>query len=242
MTEMPGMTGPTWLAAIVGVLMLAAAGYAVARIVLAWRTGRATDYSIELCHAVMGVSMAGMLIPGLGLIRSDASVWVWVIGAAVIALWFLLRVADELTKPAARLAEGQRRRVHHLPHLVLAGAMLYMLVAMYVPFGASPSSTDGMDMNADMDMHMHMSTGAGSNETGMPWPTLDLLLAFFLIGYLILLIDRLPAIAQLGGIGQPQTLGRRSATPAPLYAPRASAVLALTMSAGMAYMLVMMFV
>jgi len=41
------MIGPTWLAAIFGVIMLVAATVAAVRIITAWRAHRATDY--ETC-------------------------------------------------------------------------------------------------------------------------------------------------------------------------------------------------
>lgn len=230
---MAGMNGPAWLADIIGVLMLASTVYAVIRIVGAWRSGRATDYSIEICHAVMGVSMAGMLIPGLGIVAPGASTWIWVAISSLITLWFAVRLYGELSTPAAELAEGTHR-LHHLPHFVLSGAMVYMLAAMGAAqdSGSTHSSMSGSMPGMDM--------GSASSGPMMPWPTLDLLLAFFMIGYAVLLTDRLPYIAQLGGVGSPRVLGRGRAT-GQLYAPRGGAGLSIVMSGAMAYMLVMMF-
>lgn len=241
---MTGMTGPGWLADIVGTLMLAAAVCAIVRIVGAWRARRATDFSVEACHAVMGVSMAGMLIPALKIVTPGASAWSWIVVSSLIAVWFAIRVIDQLSAPTAKLA-GRPRRLHHLPHLVLSGAMVYMLVAAETAgSGGSMSSMSAMPDMPGMDMEP-----AAAPTTTMPLATLNLLLAFFLIGYAVLLTDRLPRIAQLGGVGSPRILGRGGAGAAmgaagaagALYAPRVGAGLSLAMSGAMAYMLVMMF-
>lgn len=229
---MTGMTGPTWLADIVGALMLAATVYAIVRIVVAWRTGKATDYAIEVCHAVMGVSMAGMLIPGLKIVTPGASTWTWVVVSAVITAWFAVSVLRDLATSHPERVEHVRR-LHHLPHLVLSGAMVYMLAAM----GVMDSGGSTMSMSGGSMPGMSMGSSGG---TMMPWDTLDLLLAFFMIGYTVLLTDRLPSVAAHGGIGEPRALGGHGGAGG-LYAPRGAAGLGIVMAAGMAYMLIMMF-
>lgn len=228
---MTGMTGPAWLAGGIGLLMLASSAYAVVRIVGAWRTGKATDYSIEVCHGVMGVSMAGMLIPALGIVAPGASTWSWVAISALITAWFAVSVTRDLVSSRPERTE-RRRRLHHLPHLVLSGAMVYMLVAM----GVMGSGSRAMRASAGSSMSM---SSMGSGGILVPWATLDLLLALFMIGYAVLLVDRLPFLAD-HGIGEPRAI-RGGSGAAALYAPTGAAALGIAMAASMGYMLIMMF-
>ena len=228
---MNGMFGPAGLAAGVGVLMLAVTAVSIARIVGARITRTATDWAVDGCHAVMGVSMAGMLIPGLAIVEPGPSTWAWVIISALFAAGFAISVAhDVLTRTPERA--GPFRRLDHLPHLVLSGAMVYMLCAVGI---AAPS---GAMTNGGMSGMSGMS-GMEAGSRALPLPTLDIMFAFFMIGYAVLLIDRLPAIAELGGIGSPVALVRGSS--GSLFAPRLAAAVSIVMATGMAYMLAMMF-
>lgn len=226
---MSSMIGPHWLAAIFGVLMLASTVYAIIRIVVSVVSRKATDYSIEICHGLMGLSMAGMLIPGLGIVQPGASTIVWIILSALVTVWFIVSAVSDLV-----VAHPERvdhvRRLHHLPHIVLSGAMVYMLAAMAM---MGTSSHGPMSGSSAMSMHMTMNSL-------VPGATLDLVLALFMFGYTVLLIDRLPFVAT-HGIGRPRAWGRSGAS-AELYAPRGAALLGIVMSASMGYMLVMMFV
>lgn len=235
---MMGMIGPRWLADIVGVLMFAATVYAIVRIVGAWRSRTATDYSTEVCYAVMGVSMAGTLIPALHIAAPGVSAWIWLIVQVVMTAYFLFSVIRDLTTQRAEHG-GLGLRARHLPHLVLSGAMVYLLAVLNVR--TAPSSGGSVrTLKPGMNMAgMHMGTsGAGI----VPWATLDLLMALFLIGYSVVLADRLSVIGSIGGVGVPR-VWRRPAADAPprLYAPEGAAALGITMALGMSYMLVMMF-
>lgn len=223
---MGGMTGPAFLADIVGALMLAAAAYAVVRIVAAWRSGKATDYSVEICHAVTGVCLAGILIPGMMIVTPGPSTWAWLVIFALISLRFAISALRDLASPPQRA--GSVSPLHHLPRVVLSGAMVYLLAAIRAMSGSAASSS--MSGRSGMSM---------SRAPMMPWPTLDLLLTFFLVGYTVLLTDRLSSIGQRRGIGEPRARDQRGEVA--VYAPRGAAVLAVVMAAGMAYLLIMMF-
>jgi hypothetical protein len=214
------MIGPTWLAAILGVIMIAAAISAIARIIVAVRTHAATDYEVDGHNFLMGVAMAGMLIPGLLIVTAGASTTVWIVVWVIVTVWFAVSVIRDAVRHPGDSFTG-----HHIPHLVMSGAMIYMLAAPGI--GGSPT---GASMSA---------MGAGSN---LPLPTLDYAFLIFMIGYAVTVIDRLPQIAIVGSgdlaiAGHP---GNGTGT-RPL-APRGAALTNIVMALTMGYMLTMMFV
>lgn len=213
------MIGPPWLAAVVGVLMIGTALCSLSRITVAWRTGKATDFESDGCHTVMAVAMAGMLLPGLGIIGSGTGPTIWAIVWALIAAWFAVSVARDASRDRA----VSRFTGHHLPHLVLSAAMIYML-AVSRP---STGSMSGM-------------TGMGSSTALVPLVTLDLLFLFFTAGYAVLILDRLPVIAVVGSGDLHSARGPRGTGKQTLLAPRLAAATSLAMALAMGYMLTMM--
>jgi hypothetical protein len=224
------MTGPSWLAAVFGVVMLVAAAASLLRIISARRTGRRTDYDIDIHNVLMGVSMAGMLIPSLLIVTAGPSTVAWFVGWVLIAIWFAVGVARD----AARRTGGVRFNGHHIPHLVMSAAMAYMFGVLLVPAGPSGhSSMSGMS---------GMSTAAGGGL--VPLATLDYAFVIFMVAYTVLVVDRLPTVAALGPVSA-RFAG--PAVPAPAaaatrsLAPASGAVINIVMAITMAYMLVMMF-
>lgn len=212
--NMTGMTGPAPIAIMLGVLMLFGAVLAAVRIVGALRSGDAaaghSDVSVDACHGIMGLSMAGMLMPSLQLVTPGPSLWTWFVVQSLVTVWFVVSTVRELVDAEGPVV-GRLASLHHLPHIVLSGAMVYMLYATQVMSGPSPT------MGAKAMM---------VDDAALPLPTLDLLLALFLVGYTVLLVDRLPfKVAR-----------------AAVFAPRSAAGLGILMAAAMSYMLVMMFV
>ena len=128
------MTGPAWLADLLAVVMIATAVYCVSRIVAARRWRRPTEYDVDGVHVLMGVAMAGMLVPRLSLVGGSG--WAVVFGGA--AAWF-----------GWRTVRGYRRGLrsaHHLPHLLASAAMLYMVLEL--PAAASAAARPGMPVAA----------------------------------------------------------------------------------------------
>jgi hypothetical protein len=222
------MIGPTWLAAIFGAVAIAAAAAALVRIFVAWRSHRATDLEVDIHNAVMGVSMAGMLIPSLFIVTPGASTTTWLIVWILIAVWFAASVFRDVGPSRA----GRRFGGHHLPHLVMSAAMIYMF--------AVSGPGDSMSSSAQMSGMSGMPGMAGGGLVALP--TLDYAFTIFMIGYAVLVIDRLPAIA-VAGSGDLRTLGHRTGAKAntPL-APRVAAGTNILMAVTMGYMLTMMFV
>jgi hypothetical protein len=179
---------PHWLADIFAAIMLATAAYCAGRLALARRLGRRVEHDTDLVHLLMGVAMAGMLVSELNPLNGTA----WEAVFTVTTLWFAARLVL-----AWRGGEQPRLALrHHVPHLVLSGAMLYMFLA---PSAASGGSSSGGGMGMDM--------GVGGATAVVHYPTLALVLALFLAGFAITVIDRTPLAAPSGGT--PQAGGRK---------------------------------
>jgi Domain of unknown function (DUF5134) len=226
------MSAPPWLAAVLAAVMIAVAGYCVARLISAWRWRRPTELDADGTHAVMGVAMAGMLAAGLRTL--PAGVWAVVFGVA--AVWF----GGQAVRAQRGVAASPWRCPHPLPHVVETGAMVYMLLAVR---GARPGPG---------------SRGTGS-AMGVPGaaghlPVLALALALFIIGYVMWVGDRLtrpggplpeaalPEAARPAAAAGPAAAGPGAAAVAALapFAPRTVACCKIAMGVTMGYMLIVM--
>jgi hypothetical protein len=177
------VTGPSWLAGILAVIMIATAGYCASRLIIARAHRRKDERDVDLVHTMMAVAMAGMLVSWLN--PFPDGVWAVMFGAGTG--WFGWRAWR-----ARRARRGHQGRTdvsdtdqsphrHHVPHLVMCGAMVYMLLAA----GAVASAT-----------HPGMTMG-GVPAAGR-FPLLALVLAVFMVGYVMWQADRLPALAPAG--------------------------------------------
>ena len=166
------MGGPAWLSQLLAVITLVIAAYCLGRLVIWGTRRRPTDVDVDVVHGVMGVGMAAMLVPSLSPVPNVT--WAWVF--AVAAAWLAWRVAI-----AYRQARTARiTQAHYVPHLVMAGAMIYMGVAP-ASSASSGSSGGGMAMGG---------SGAGAHSAFVA-----LVFALFMFGYAIWLLDQLPGIA-----------------------------------------------
>ncbi len=232
------MTG--WLGALIAALMLLIAASCAARLGISTSRGRATETDADGLHVAMGVAMAGMLEPRLSPV--PGAVWQAVFAAA--AAWFGWQAIRARSR---RL--GGWRCAHPAPHAVECAAMLYMLLPAKSPGHAPAMAMPGMSGPA----------AVGSN------PAIALVLALFMLGYVLWTTDRIAALsrgrtaaAELPGTGpslaanatKPATASqltlrtrapepRRSAAGAPL-APRFAACYKIAMSIAMGYMLITM--
>lgn len=230
------MTGPAWLVGGLALLMLLVAVCCAARLALCRFRGRVTELDADAVHVVMGVAMAGMLRPGLSLF--PAAVWLPVF--AVAAAWFTGRAIR------ARIGgrPGTSRCAHPGPHAVECAAMLYMLRPAGLPGSGPATGMPGMS--------------AASAATTAGNPALALVLALFMLGYMLWTTDRLAAISRarsatgVRGAAAVRPPADTSAPPAlalathgapssrPALAPRFAACYKIAMSIGMGYMLVTM--
>lgn len=202
---------PSWLTHLLAALMLVVAAYCAGRIAFARLRQRPTEYDIDVVHLVMGVAMAGMLVPSLDIFSSNR---VWEVFFALAAAWFAVRIVLVL-----RGMHASRTAIDHCgPHLIAALAMLYMYFAPAVAASGTSGGMAGMG-----------GVPAGVVET-VRYPSVGLLLAAFLIGYSVLVADRtnlttatlLPATAdptQPASLAPPAQLARPSR---PLRRPKRS--------------------
>lgn len=218
------MTGPSWLGGVFAAVMILTAGYCVSRLVISrWRR-RPTETDVDAMHMIMGVSMAGMLVPGLHVLPDGAWAVVFAAGAAWFGGRMLLSWAAAGRHPEAPARPGGW---HHGPHLLASLAMLYMLLAARTAAGGEPGA---MGMGG---------SGAGRS------PTLALLLTLGLLACVIWTTDRLGSIATVAALAGGERAGRAAAPPGlggpgvPL-SPRLSACCEIVMGVTMGYLLVLM--
>jgi hypothetical protein len=165
------MGGPSWLAGLLAAAMLLTAGYAASRLAAARVLRIPAEADTDALHALMGTAMAGMFLPQLRLLPGSA--WAVVFGAA--GTWFAASAIR-----TRRTAPRRWQCRFPVPHLVECLAMLYMLLA--VPAGPR---APGMAM-----------PGMAAPGTAAGFPALALVLALFMLGYLLWTTDRLATWAR----------------------------------------------
>ncbi len=166
------MAGPSWLAGAFAAVMILTAAYSASRLAMSRLRGLAAESDADGLHAVMGAAMAGMLVPRLNLLPGR----VWAVVFAFAAAWFAGRA---IRGRAARTPSWQCR--FPVPHLIECAAMLYMLL----PARGAQHGT-GMAM-----------PGMGASP-GLPasFPALAVVLAMFMIGYVMWTTDQLASLAR----------------------------------------------
>jgi Domain of unknown function (DUF5134) len=222
------MTGPGWLTAGLAGLMLLVAGTCAVRLVIWWRHGRGTEPDADGVHVVMGVAMAGMLEPQLSPLP-DA---VWRVIFVAAAAWFGWQSA----RAWSRRRSSRARCAHPVPHAVECAAMLYMLL---------PTRSAGRSAELAMP---GMGAAAGTGN-----PALALVLALFMVGYILWTTDHLAALSRLkvveashrssaeaDGVRASAVGGAFAAPAGQALAPRLAACYKIVMSLAMGYMLIMM--
>ena len=94
------MAPPPWVAGVLAAVLLLIAGYCATRLVTARWWQRSTDHGVDVMHTVMGVAMAGMLVPRLNLLQARA----WAVLFAAGIAWFGWQVRQDRRHRAARRA------------------------------------------------------------------------------------------------------------------------------------------
>ena len=165
------MAGPSWLTGAFAALMILAAGYSASRLVVSRRRGLATEADADGLHTVMGAAMAGMLVPSLNLLPATA--WMLVFGTG--AAWFGACAAR--SRSQARFSWQCR---YPVPHLIECIAMLYMLLTV---------------RGAQRGTAMAMPGMGASPGTSAAFPALAVVLALFMLGYVMWAADQLASLA-----------------------------------------------
>jgi hypothetical protein len=179
------VAGPSWLAGLLAATMILSAGYAISRLAAARVLRIPAEADSDALHALMGTAMAGMFLPQLRLLPSSA--WAVVFGAA--GTWFAASaIRVRTTAPCPWKCRFP------LPHLVECVAMLYMLLALPARPRRPAMAMPGM-----------AGPGAAAD-----FPALALVLALFMLGYLLWITDRLAtrARASTALAAMPQTQRR----------------------------------
>jgi hypothetical protein len=229
------MGAPAWLTGSFAALMLTVATYCAGRLAVTRRWQRPTELDTDAGHVLMGLAMAGMLVAHLRIL--PAATWEAVFAAG--AVWF----AWQLVKSRRRTAAAPWLCLHPTPHLVECAAMLYMF------FAATPLTAGA----------------AAASMTGLPtsrYSVLALLMALFMVGYVVRVADRLPlrtpALAFAAAPAAPAPMaapappdlpapasasapvGHVTTTARPYLAPRCAALCKIAMGLTMTYMLILM--
>jgi hypothetical protein len=189
------VSGPSWLAGTFAAIMILTAGYCASRLGAARQWRRPTEFDVDVMHTVMGVAMAGMLVPRLNLLRYGS----WEVVFAAAMGWFGWQIIGAYRgRPAnahpspdahrtahAHSSSDWHRTTHHAPHLLACGAMLYMcLVAGVARTGAGVA---GMP-------------ASGTSASTIHSPGLALPLTVALLGYVIWTTDRLTALPRVAAL------------------------------------------
>jgi Domain of unknown function (DUF5134) len=174
--EAADVAGPAWLAGLLAAAMIVIAACCAGRLVVSRLRKRETEADADGVHVVMGTAMAGMLAPRLSFL--PGSVWEAVFGAA--AAWFTWQAVH------ARRGRGLGgwRCLNPGPHAVECGAMIFMFTAAPDPGREGPAP--GMPM---VGMH-------GPAGSAWSFPVLAVVLALFMLGYVLWTTDRLTSLAR----------------------------------------------
>jgi Domain of unknown function (DUF5134) len=241
------MGGPSWAAAVLAAVMISTAIYCAGRLAAARLWQRSTEVDADAVHIIMGVAMAGMLLPRLSPL--PGTMWEAVFGAA--AAWFAYRAVRSVRQGHAA---SRWRCSHPVPHLVESAAMVFMLAAL-------PGSWPGWPGQA---MPMAGMAGGRPGADGSLW-ALAVILALFMIGYVLWTADQLTALVRASAAdvsgpvrdradadGPAGAAGTKDAPPAAMLqglsrqprtlalAPRLAACYKIAMGVAMSYMLMLM--
>jgi hypothetical protein len=193
------MTGPSWLAGTFAAVVILAGAYSASRLAISLWRGRATESDADALHAVMGAAMTGMLVPRLSVLPDR----VWLVIFGVAAAWFGWRAVRARGFAAAA---GPPFRLP-VPHLIECVAMLYMLLPVHGPRPAHGQA--GMAMGG---------LGASAVPAGS-FPVLAVILALFMLGYIVWTTDRLASLAWARVAAAGPGRDRQSAAMVPVTVP-----------------------
>ena len=166
------MAGPSWIAGALAALMILTAAYSTSRLAASRLRGRSAEADTDELHAVMGTAMAGMLVPQLTLLPGRA--WTIMFGGG--AAWF-----GACAFRARIPATASWRCRYPVPHLIECIAMLYMLLAVPAAQNGSAVAMPGM---------------GASPTASASFPALTVVLALFMVGYVIWTADQLASLAR----------------------------------------------
>jgi hypothetical protein len=190
------MTGSSWLTVPLAAVMIATAMYCAGRLAAARLWRRSTEIEADSVHAVMGVAMAGMLLPRLSPLPATA--WEAVFGAS--AIWFACEAVR--SRRRQHTTASRWRCSHPVPHLVESAAMIYMLALL-------PGSWPAWSGRAMAMPGM----GGGHAAAGGSLSALAVILALFMIGYVLWTADQLTALVRAPAVATSRAVPDQADTP-----------------------------
>lgn len=161
------MSTPAWILETFAAVMILVAEVSVGQLIAAraWTRRGGTNADVAISHLLMGIAMAGMLVPGLSVLSKLD----WEAIFVAMTCWFIWCLWQENRgRSAAAIARGS-----YAPHLVHSAAMVYMFAAL-----AGPSAP-----GSGMSMSMSMSMSMGGMSTGLP--VLALVFALLLVAFTV---------------------------------------------------------
>jgi Domain of unknown function (DUF5134) len=196
------MAGPSWLAGAFAAVVILAGAYSASRLAISPRQGRATEPDADALHAVMGAAMAGMLVPRLSVLPNG----VWAVIFGIAAAWF----GGRAVRARGFAAAGPPFRLP-VPHLIECAAMLYMLL-VHGPRPAAGRAATAM-------------SGMGASADAGSFPVLAVVLALFMLGYIVWTTDRLTSLvrARTAAAGPGWNRDRQPPAGVPAAVPRGGA-------------------
>jgi hypothetical protein len=245
------MTQQPWLAVTFAAVMIVTAAYCLTRLALSWRQRRPTDRSVDAVHVLMGVAMAGMLVPRLRVIPAGG----WEVLFAACAALFVSRMARTTragNRAASAGAGAEHWPAHDIQHLLGCGAMVYMLAAMT---GRGPTAGAVSGIAAGRVSGIAAGSVSGAAASAMSGAVgasgLALALAVALFGCVVWSADRISTLAPVAVLAGsatgsvrshsagPPAAGALSTSRVPL-SPRLAGCCEIAMGVTMGYMLIVL--
>jgi hypothetical protein len=143
------VSDPVLILDLLAAVMLLVAAYCAARLAVVRRLRRTLHHDVNLAHVLMGVAMAGMLVPALNVLPDG----LWEVVFAGLAAWFTWRSGSFISRHGltGRSSDRIHGISHYLTHLVMSCSMLYMYLA-------------GVPASADRAVGMAMGPAAGTAD------------------------------------------------------------------------------
>jgi hypothetical protein len=194
------VSGPGPLGYLLAAVMIVTAGYCMTRLAAARLRRRPTVPDLDISHVVMGVAMAGLLVPRLSVLPDGA--WEAVFGVALG--WFGWRfIRASLIRAHRGHVHGDAAPgAHHAAHVLASGAMLYMFIAVSPalaapagPPGAGTAVAETAAARSAVARTAVAGTVMGGQSAGtIRFPVLALALALALFGYVVWITDRMSSL------------------------------------------------
>jgi Domain of unknown function (DUF5134) len=208
------MTAPAWITWVFTALVILLALVSAARLLAARLRRQHAAADVDIVHALMGIAMAGMLMPRLSVLPGD----LWIAMFAAGTAWFTWQAIGR-----GRRGQGSASNGHPVPHAAECLAMVYMQMAAGSLGPAREHGTSMPGMTAGAGMSAGLNAIAGN-------PVLALLLCVCMLGSALWTIDKLTAAS-----ARRMTRPDQSAA-----APRLASYSKIGMSLAMGYMLLTM--